>query len=248
MNTYTLWTALGAAAGGACILWQARRSWQHISDALTAMLTLTAVGLAAGRLGYALLHVDYFREHIGEIVSLNSPGYWEHAIITAGLCVWMLSRRLRERLTPAPLVILASLIGIGASIGCIPSGCAYGREVFWTDGWVWSLRADWPDMYSINNPRLPTQLFMALWLALCAMAALLIYLYLRRRNSPHLEIAAILWICGFAVGDFVIQYLRVDPMPVFGSWRAGQWADCVLATLGIVWMIRDKIVQHTNRI
>ncbi|MCL4505901.1 MAG: prolipoprotein diacylglyceryl transferase [Chloroflexi bacterium] len=247
MNTYTLWTALGAAAGGACILWQARGSRHKTSDALTALLILAAVALAAGRLGYVLLHADYFREHISEIVSLASPGYWEHAVIAGGLCLWMLSSRLRDRITPAPLVILASLIGIGASIGCIPSGCAYGREVFWTDGWVWSLRADWPDMYSINNPRLPTQLFMAGWLALCAVIVLLVFFVMRRRRSHDLEIIVALWVVCFAAGDFVIQFLRMEPAPVIGPWRVGQWADGVMFAFGVAWLMRDKIVQHRNR-
>jgi prolipoprotein diacylglyceryltransferase len=124
--------------------------------------------------------------------------------------------------------VLFTLAGIGASVGCIPAGCAYGREVYWTDGWLWSLRADWPDATLINNPRLPTQLCMALWLGVC-----LCIVWLAR--TRHWRIAQggwmlLSWVTLFALGDFIIQFARADAMPMLGPLRISQWADVAFVT------------------
>ncbi|HEY3342936.1 MAG TPA: prolipoprotein diacylglyceryl transferase family protein, partial [Anaerolineae bacterium] len=126
--------------------------------------------------------------------------------------------------------VLMTLAGAGASIGCIPAGCAYGREVFWTDGWLWQLRVDWPDATLINNPRLPTQLFMLIWLLVCLLIIWVAHTRHWRYSQGNRTLA--LWITLFAVGDFFIQFARADLMPVFGPLRAAQWADVALALLG----------------
>ncbi len=241
MMTYSSWVILGSLAGGICILWPARRTIQNLSDTLTALLILAVAAVTAGRAGYVLLNVDYFRDHMNEIVTLASPGYWGHAAIAGGLVAWWSIGRLRRRIAPAPLIILASLIGIGASVGCIPSGCAYGREVFWTDGWLWHLRADWPDMYSINNPRLPVQAGMAVWLAICAGSALAVLWAAHRRHLQSSIRGIALWLTLFAIGDFSLQFLRADPMPSFGPLRIAQWADMALFICGVALSLRYKI-------
>jgi len=88
------------------------------------------------------------------------------------------------------------LVGIGASIGCVPNGCGYGREVFWTgDPLLWLLRVDWPDVMLVRNPRLPTQLFTVAWLMVCLMAV-------QRLRRPVWAIVMI------AAGDWLIGFLR----------------------------------------
>ena len=230
INTYTLTIALGALIGGLWALWPARRSWQELSRAVNGLLLVALGGLALGRTGYVLLNGDYFREHMDEVLSLASPGYCEQAAIIGGLAGWAISRRLRQAITAPALVVLATLIGIGASLGCVSHGCAYGREVFWTDGWLWQLRADWPDAYTINNPRLPTQLFMLAWLVAC------LAITRWRGRAGGMRIAG-LWLVLFAVGDFSIEFLRIDATPILGSLRAGQWADIVLMVTGILALI-----------
>ena len=203
---------------------------------LNAIVMSAFGGIIVGRAGYVLLNLDYFQEHLNEIVSTASPGLWGHTVIVGALAGWLIARQMRQA-PPSPIyLVFATLTGIGASAGCIPVGCAYGREVFWTDGWLWQLRVDWPDAYLIDNPRLPTQLFMIAWLALCLIVMCVAY-------ARHLRVAQkgwalALWVMLFAIGDFAIQFARADAMPTLGPLRAAQWADVLFIALGsvaIVW-------------
>ena len=237
LDTYTFYIALGVLAAG---LWQVRQSRPDFPRVLNGFLLVGAGALLAGRLGYVLLNADYFRDHLDEIVSLASPGYWEHAAIVGGLAGWAVAQRLRLRGLSRPvLILLVTLVGMGASLGCISHGCAYGREVFWTDGWLWQLRVDWPDAYTIDNPRLPTQLFTLGWLLVCL---ILVAWQARRSRTPRLA----LWLLLFAAGDFTLQFLRIDPVPSIGPLRAPQWADAILACAGITALIWPRVMHLCN--
>ncbi|MCS7056551.1 MAG: prolipoprotein diacylglyceryl transferase [Thermoflexales bacterium] len=227
LNLYTLLIVLATLAPP---VW----AWFRTRDGRIALATsVVAFGaLAFGRAGYVALHWDYFRDHSGEILAL--AGLSEHAAVIGGLIAARSLRAvpclsgMRHSLLTAQFI----LVGIAASIGCIPNGCAYGREVFWqTDGehsLAWLLRADWPDAYTIQNPRWPTQALMALWLA--AIGVVHLILEARHRSGscfPHL-----LGLLGCAsLGDFLIQFLRGDPAPMLAGLRLYQWLDL----LSVAW-------------
>ncbi len=237
INTYSLCIGLAALVGGVLALWQARGSVEALSRRLTGVLIIAISTMIAGRAGYVLLHADYFSQHLAEIVSSASPGLWEHAAIIGGCAGWWIAKRVRQPVTATTLVITASLVGIGASLGCIPNGCAYGREVFWTDGWVWALRADWPDAYTLNNPRLPTQVFMIAWLLVCLLPLMINRLRHVQRPLPLVPV----WVALFACGDFIIQFLRAPSAPVFAGLSGAQCADVVLFAASMLNLILVKI-------
>jgi prolipoprotein diacylglyceryltransferase len=229
LNTYTLWITLAVMAGSIWILWQARRSWPAFSATLNALLLSALVSMFLGRAGYVLLHLDYFQEHLNEIISSTSPGLWEHTLIVGWLAGGWIAHRLHQDAPLNSSYVLMTLAGLGASVGCIPVGCAYGREVYWTDGWLWQLRVDWPDATLINNPRLPTQLFMVIWLLVC-----ILIVWVAQRRHSHIaqwNRGLVLWVALFALGDFVIQFARADAMPMLGSLRAAQWMDIAFVLL-----------------
>ena len=229
LNTYTLWVTLAVMAGSIWTLWQVRRSWPAFSATLNALLLSALVSMFLGRAGYVLLHLDYFQEHLNEIISSTSPGLWEHTLIVGWLVGGWIAHRFHQDAPLNSTCMLMTLAGLGASVGCIPVGCAYGREVYWTDGWLWQLRVDWPDATLINNPRLPTQLFMVIWLLVC-----ILIVWVAQRRHWHIAQGSrmlVLWVALFALGDFVIQFARADAMPMLGSLRAAQWMDVAFVLL-----------------
>jgi phosphatidylglycerol:prolipoprotein diacylglycerol transferase len=250
VNTYTLCTALGLLAGMALTLWPLRGSADALSRTLTGLLIIAVCALLGGRIGYVLLNAGYFAEHSVEVLSGASPGYWEHSAIAGGVIGWYIATRFHRQVSGLWLAATASSVGIGSLLGCIPAGCAYGREVFWSDGWVWSLRADLPDAYTLNNPRLPTQLFMMGWLALAVVVIGLLAIRQYRRlnmversggNALQTGHAVAYWILLFGVGDFIIQYLRADTQPIVADLRVSQLADAVLVIAVMLWLIVVKI-------
>lgn len=227
LNSYTFWIGLCALPGLAWCVWRAGASWPDRLRAVDALLLIGACALAAGRAGYLALNAAYFAERPAEITLAPAAGLSEHAAIAGMLIGWRLAGRLR-RPRPADLAALASLIGIGASIGCVSNACAYGREVFWTDGLLWAVRVDWPDAYQVSNPRLPAQVFMAVWLGVCMAGAGLA----SRGGDSALRPLAV-WLLLFSAGDCLLQSGRADPTWLLFGWRAEQALDAALFALGV---------------
>lgn len=240
MNNYSLLISL-AAIGVALIAWLPARDWRIPMNALF----IAVCALVIGRAGFVALHWPYFSEHPNEIASL--AGISEHAAIAgAAIGYWLLAKA-RQPMTNYPLLITFAflLIAIAASAGCIPNGCAFGREVFWqTDGagsLAWLLRADWPDATLTNNPRWPAQALLAGWLALGLVG--LIGLAWRPRFSKIKLVmpAAVLW---FAAGDFMVQFTRGDPTFMLANWRLFQGFDVMLAGVSILVLTQQILRKH----
>jgi hypothetical protein len=253
ISSYTLWVGLSVWLGVAYIWWH-MRNW----DVLTVLLIVATCAFALGRFGYVALHYEYFLAHSNEIFSLTSPGYQEHVALVGGWLGWRLweSKKGPTRFPfLSALCLLLCLIGIAASLGCISSGCAYGREVFWqVEGersLAWRVAVDWPDAYGIHNPRWPTQMLMAGWLVVVWLVVVMIGLLggklVRHWNSETVNTTSLsycstvplLWLMLFTLGDFVIQLARGDASLVWVGLRAEQWADAILGLLAAAGIVRQ---------
>jgi prolipoprotein diacylglyceryltransferase len=229
LNLYTL--LIGLAVLG-LLAWH----WFRRRDAriFAVVLVVAVFALAFGRAGYVALNWDYFREHPAEIASLT--GLSEHAAIVGAVIGYWLLVKLHQPTTNNQhlLTIAFVLVAVAASLGCIPNGCAYGREVFWqTDGefsLAWRLRADWPDATLINNPRWPAQALLAAWMTVGAILAL-------SSLSPLSPLPLVIL---FAAGDFLVQFLRGDAALMVAGMRIYQWFDLALAGLAAALLIARR--------
>jgi len=226
-----IYAALAGLGGVAALAW----AWWQLRDAnvLNTFLVIGICAALAGRLGYLAI----YQPPNGE------PGLQAHAALLGGwlahTVVCRINRPALPTLPVSSLITLASLIGIGASIGCIPNGCGYGREVFWADGGdltlAWAVRVDWPDAYTLQNPRLPTQLF--------ATGGLLVLMGLAvwglRRLHLRPQMVGLAWLAACCAGDFWLQGLRADAMPVWQGLRAEQWLDGAVLVIALALMLYD---------
>ncbi|MCS7059871.1 MAG: prolipoprotein diacylglyceryl transferase [Anaerolineae bacterium] len=238
INTYTFWIGLCAIVGVARIMWQGDLVWRDRVRTLDGALLIGLCALAAGRVGYLALNASYFVERPSDITLAPAAGVSEQTAILGMLAGWRLTGRLSwavRRPSALQLIAFASLIGIGASIGCVSNACAYGHEVFWRDGVVWHLRVDWPDAYWRSNPRLPTQVFMVVWLVICVGLTKWLTRGAQRANSilGH-------WLLWLSAGDFVLQFARADAMPTLLGLRAAQALDIVLFVIGYLAVRLDR--------
>jgi prolipoprotein diacylglyceryltransferase len=241
LDTYTLAIGLATLGGAAVAL---RRAGDAPARARTAngLLVIAALSLLAGRAGYVLLRMDYFGDRWGEMLSAASPGFSEQAALAGGLAGAWLASRLRWPVDGFSLIAAASLVGAAAAMGCIPHGCGYGREVYWTEPALWPFQVDWPDAYRANNPRLPTQLALAAWLMACLAA-----LAGKKRRSGSFVVPA--WLALFAIGDFALQFARGDPVPALAGLRAPQWLDALLVAAAAAWgaAVRARLATVKDR-
>ena len=240
MNNYSLLVS-AAVISVVVAAWLPARDWRVPMNALV----IAAIALALGRAGFVALNWHYFSEHPNEIASL--AGISEHAAIAGGAIGYWLLAKAHQPITNyhLPLTFALLLIALAASLGCIPAGCAFGREVFWqTDGagsLAWLLRADWPDATLTNNPRWPAQALLAGWLALglvwMGWAAARRCHSVGRWALP----AAVLW---FAACDFMVQFVRGDAALMLANWRIFQGFDVMLAGVSALVLSRQILRKH----
>jgi prolipoprotein diacylglyceryltransferase len=240
LNLYTLLIGL-AALGPLAWHWFRHRDAHMILSALLIAL----VALAFGRAGYVALNLDYFREHPNEIMSLI--GLSEHAAIVGAVIGYWLLVETRQPITNNQYNLTNAFVFIvlAASLGCIPDGCAYGREVFWqTDGefsLAWRLRADWPDATLVNNPRWPTQALLAMWMITGGAVLLILTRRQGDRAAERLVTMSLLHlVILFATGDFLVHFLRGDAALMLAGLRIYQWFDAALAGLAAALLITQR--------
>ena len=211
----------------------------------SAALFIAGSAMLAGRAAYVLIHWEYFSEHRAEVIGF--AGLSEHGAIAGGMAAYLILRRAVHP-PPAHLGSVCSiafvLVAIAASLGCIEAGCAYGREVFWqADGeasLAWQMRVDWPDAYQVRNPRWPTQVLMAAWMAGCGLV-----LWLAKARAPEVLVPC------FAIGDFGWQFLRGDSAALLGPFRIYQWLDLIFIVISalkvIIFMSRSSRITLSPR-
>ncbi len=173
---------------------------------LVGLVTVWCV--AWGRAGYVLTHADAFAGRpLGDWLRLD--GISEHVALVAGLVLYPTLARLFPEQRLDRWWIVVPLTAIGAAIGCIPEGCAAGREVFWqihgADSLAWQVRVDWPDPTLTRAPRLPTQLLTAGWSALYLLGLLALRWRFPRLRRHCVWLAAL----DFWLGELLIAPLRV---------------------------------------
>lgn len=240
--SYADWVALGALTGVVALLAQRARTVDDAARLLTACVTVGAFALVLGRAGHALLNLDYFREHAGELISVRSSGFAATPALFGGFIGWLVTGR---RIPAGDAILTATLIGVGACLGCAQSGCGYGREVFWQDGGLgWLLRADLPDAYTLSNPRLPTQALTAAWLIASALTVWAVAL----RRAPGATWALPAYIVMVCLGDAVIEGWRADPMPVWLGARGPMWLNVGVSTLAIGCAFATMIFVRLRRL
>ena len=253
MDNYTTWVGIFGAIGLLLALRKCNTLAQGLAI-LQACILASIAAIMAGRLGFILLHFDYFQDHLHESIKLmQTPGLSEHAALLAG--GWAGWRYLRPRQPDQfwGLACIVMWVGIGASLGCIEAGCGYGLEVWPTDhALAWAISVDWPDAYTISNPRLPTQIMLALWLlinvcsfhaigpSVCDTGADSV-----KSTNPFIILKPLIgqfsWLLWFATGDLVIQFMRADPAPMLWYLRAPQCLDITIIGVLLLYCIKKAI-------
>lgn len=219
-NSYTVLFALAAFLGLLAARWLLRLPWRAVIDA---QLCFALAAVLSGRLLYVVVNRSYFAEHAGESMDLSrTPGLSAQGALIGVLLLAGVWRN--QRVLPA-IALMTCLAGIAAALGCIPNGCGHGREVFWTSGVWWQLRADWPDAYLIRNPRLPAQAFAAGWAAVCLFGAA----WFARKHAQVQGLGLLLVVIGaLSAGDFVVAFARADAQPTVAQLRVEQWFDVAI--------------------
>ena len=144
----------------------------------------------------------------------------------------------RRRESPLALAdLLCTVIPLGHAfgrVGCFFYGCCYGRD---SDAWcAVTFPAGSPSWFEHGRRAvavLPTQLFEAA--ALLAPFAALLFLYRRFRRYT-----AGVYLVGYAVIRFFMEFLRGDPRADVGPFSISQTISIGLAVFGAALLVLDR--------
>ena len=207
-------------------------------DLSNLLLSLMVSGVVGSRIAYVIEHWQAeFAAAPLRIIRVDQGGLMFYGgLILAVLSFFAWCARKREH--PLKLAnLLCTVLPLGHAfgrIGCFFYGCCYGRD---SDAWcAVTFPAGSPCWFEHGRKAvsvLPTQLFEAA--ALLVLFAVLFALYRRCRRYT-----AGVYMMGYALIRFGIEYLRGDPRAAVGPLSISQTISLGLFALGVVFVWLDR--------
>lgn len=230
--------------GVALVAWQGHRREGRALAWLDAGLAALVGGVIGARLVHVAVHWAYFSQHTGEIAAIWRGGLDWHGAVLGGLLALIGTARLRRVEWRNLTDTLAFVLPAGAALafaGCLPTGCAAGREVASLVDYPQPLVAELPDVYGLIAPRFASQLYgVVLSLALLG----LVWLLQRRVDVRGFHLWPVLAL--LSLGIFLIGFTLGSDVPMVGTLRLDQLLD-LITTLAAAIMGAVVVWQHTRR-
>ena len=235
--------ALCIITGVAVAIWLGDKRLRSINPeyrSLVSEVALIAVpsGIIGGRLYHVITSPDAYFGEGG--VPLNAIKIWEGglgiwgAIAVGALGAWWRLRSLEVSKPPftvfldalAPGILFAQAIG---RFGNWFNGELFGRPL--TAPWALEIPPQLrPLGYESYSTFHPTFLYEAIWCVLLAIALL-------RFNGKSGQTFA-LYIVGYCLGRFFIEYLRIDSAHTFAGLRLNNWVAIIVGVSAALWFQR----------
>jgi phosphatidylglycerol:prolipoprotein diacylglycerol transferase len=222
-------------ATGFLLCWILAEKLSGRKDLSNFLMCLMLSGVAGSRIAYVIEHwqAEFAADPL-RIVRIDQGGLMFYGgFILAMVFFFVWCRIHRER--PLALAdLMSTLVPLGHAfgrIGCFFYGCCYGKD---SDAWCSVVfPAGSPSWYEHGRRAvsvLPTQLFEAA--ALLALFALLMAVYVRfRRYTTGI------YLIGYAVIRFGMEYLRGDPRAAVGPFSISQTISLAMAAFGALFLI-----------
>ena len=224
-------------ATGFLVCWWLVERLSERKDLSNFLLSLMVSGVVGSRVAYVIEHWrSEFAAHPERIIRVDQGGLMFYGGLILALVVsfvWCLHKK-EHPLALADL--LGTVVPLGHAfgrLGCFFYGCCYGRD---SDAWcAVTFPVGSPSWYGHERTLvsvLPTQLFEAM--ALLALFAFLLFLYRRFHRYT-----AGVYLMGYAVIRFGIEFLRGDPRADVGPFSISQTISIGLVFVGAALLALD---------
>lgn len=233
IHWYGLILAVAMAVAVALGMILAKQRHLAIDDLLDLALWAVLAGIIGARL-YDVMIIDwqYFSRHLDRIFYIWQGGLAIHGAIIGGAIAVYLWYRLKKKNIWPWLDIIAVALPLAQAIG--RWGNYFNSELFgWPTGWPWgipiaeSLR---PIIYRNEQYFQPAFLYESI-LNLFLFAGLLWLFRLDRLKAGQL---AGLYLIGYGLVRFLMEFIRIDATGMLFGVRMPQLASIVLAVIGLV--------------
>lgn len=241
LDFFSLHTYGACMAVGFILCWKLAERLSGRRDIADLATWLIIAGVVGSRIAYAIEHWQVqFAHHPLDVFKVWQGGlmfYGGFILAVAVFVVWCVRRR-ESPLAMADLICTVIPLGHACGrIGCFFFGCCYGRVSSsplalsfprGSPAWVEQLEHGHIDASApCSLAVLPTQLFEAA--ALLVLFALLLTVYRRCRRYT-----AAIYLVGYAVIRFALEYLRGDPRAAVGPFSISQAISLGVFAAGIV--------------
>ena len=226
-------------ATGFLLCWWLVERLSGRKDLSNLLMGLMVSGVVGSRLAYVIEHWSVeFANNPARIVRVDQGGLMFYGGLLMAIVmffVWCL----RKREHPLGLAdLLATVVPLGHAfgrIGCFFYGCCYGKD---SDAWCAVTFPQGSPSWFEHGRRmvsvLPTQLFEAA--ALAVLFAVLVALYLRY-SSVRKGLVTGIYMIGYAIVRFGIEYLRGDPRAAVGPFSISQTISIGMVALGTLFIV-----------
>ena len=240
-------------AVGFLVCWNLIERLSGRKDLANFILSLMIAGLVGSRAAYVIEHwQSEFAAQPMDVIRVDQGGLMFYGGLILSIIVffaWCLAKRER----PLALAdLFCTVIPLGHAcgrIGCFFYGCCYGRlsssplAVAFprhSPAWYQQLSDGLIDHTAATSlPVLPTQLFEAA--ALLVLFAVLVVVYRRYRRHT-----AGLYLIGYGIIRFGLEYLRGDPRAAVGPLSISQTISVIMIALGCVFLAYGKPARNNR--
>jgi phosphatidylglycerol:prolipoprotein diacylglycerol transferase len=233
-NVYPLALAAGTLASflwiGLTISPSRSTTPDHNQRGLDAALWAVLLGLAGARIGYVLLHFDYFQLNPQEITWFWDGGLgWIGGVLGALSGIGLFSFINKHRFWPLAdtISVAAPILGFASWFGCLFDSCAYGKLAQ-----VGFLTPPSNDIFGFEANRWPVQ-------GAGAILQLLIFLFLiflRRRNLTDGVLSAVT-LSLISASNLFLYFFRGDSVRLINGLRLDALVSMLLLIGSLIMLI-----------
>ncbi len=191
---------------------------------IDAGLAALGVGLISARLGFIVLHWEYYASKPVEMLWFWQGGLsWVSGALGAILGLGLFCVLTRHPFWPLAdsMALPGMIVALACWSGCLADGCAYGKTL---DSPLWA--SPTPDMFGSRVPRWPTQMVGVVYSSLA-----LVMLHWLAGLRPKPGILACISLSMIAAGALLLSFARSDPIKLLGGLRFDTWGAAAILVL-----------------
>ena len=213
-------------ATGFLLCWMLIEKLSGRKDLSNLLMALMISGIAGSRIAYVIEHWQAeFGDDPARIIRVDQGGLMFYGGLILAIAVFFAWCFVKKEKPLELADLLSSAVPLGHAfgrIGCFFYGCCYGRD---SDAWCAVTfppgSPSWHEHGRKMVSVLPTQIFEAA--ALLALFAVLLFVYRRYRKYT-----TGLYLIGYAIIRFAMEYLRGDPRAAVGPFSISQAISLVM--------------------
>lgn len=232
---YGILVVLGIVAGLILTIYLAKKFQKNLNSVWDLLFYLVLWGIIGARLYEILLFWPYYQNNFWKIFKIWEGGLAIHGALIAGIIVlWWWTKKQKDSFWHWA-AILSPGLALGQAIGRF--GNWFNQELFGLPtNLPWGIpivAANRPIAYESFSFFHPTFLYESLGLLLLATLLFFLLNTVKTLTEKRAVSVLTLYLAGASLLRFLLEFVKIDPAPLFFSWRWPQFFSFILIILAV---------------